>query len=109
MVRSLAFAEANAVGGFGAGGEDFAHAEFAGGFDDVVGGEDVLSETFVVRDEHVAGDCGEVDYDVGGFFRVAVFVAAEVVVGCQGVEDLAGVGEVGFEGEDAGGGVGEVH
>ena len=36
------------------------------------------------------------------------FIAGEVEVGCECVEDLAAVCEVGFEGEDSGVWVGEV-
>jgi len=39
---------------------------------------------------------------------VRTFIAGEVEVGCEGVEDLAAVCEVGFEGEDSGVRVGEV-
>lgn len=41
------------------------------------------------------------DYYVWSGLGMALFVAGEVVVGCQGVEDLAGFREVGFEREDA--------
>lgn len=39
--------------------------------------------------------------------RVALFVASEVIVGSQGVENLAGLGEIGLESEDTKGVIGE--
>jgi hypothetical protein len=42
-----------------------------------------------------------VDHYVGWALGVALLVAFEVVVRCKGIENLARVGEVGFECEDA--------
>jgi len=39
---------------------------------------------------------------------VRTFIAGEVEVGCERIEDLAAICEVGFEGEDSGVRVGEV-
>lgn len=107
VVVGVALREADAVGSFGAGDDDFLDAEFAGGFDDVVGAEDVAAEAFAVRDEHVARVGGEVDDGIwrldwygGGVAGIGVVV--DVEVGGEGVEDLAGVGEVRFEGVDGG-------
>lgn len=92
VVVCIALREADAVGGFGACSYDFADAEFRGRFDDVVGGCDVCFKAFVVWDNHVARVGCEVDYHVWRRFGGAVGVACLVVVGGEGVEDLAAVG-----------------
>lgn len=102
VVVGVAVGEADAVDGLGAGDDDFAHAELAGGFDDVVGAEDVAAEGFAVRDEHVAGVGGEVDDGVGGAGGVGEGVFGHGEEGGEGVEGLAAGGEVGFEGVDVG-------
>ena len=123
-IIQIALAEADFVGGFGGGDDDFADAEFAGGFDDVVGACCVASVALVVlragqkrsssghggthRHQHVARVRGEVDDGVGRAGVVRALVVFEAVVGGQRVEDLAAVGQVRFEGEDAGGRVGKV-
>ncbi|KAI7506393.1 UDP-glucose 4-epimerase [Hortaea werneckii] len=107
-VVGLAFGEADAVGGLGRRDDDLLHAQLRAGFDDVVRGRDVLLEALVVRNQQVAGDGAEVDDDIRWAFGIALFVAIEVVVGGQGIVDLATVGEVGLERVDIGLWVGEV-
>ena len=58
--------------------------------------------------EHVARICAEVDDCIWWPGDIRTFVAGEVEVRCQGIEDLAAVGQVGFECEDASFGVWEV-
>jgi hypothetical protein len=125
-VIEVALAEADFVGCFGTGDYYLAHAEFAGGFDDVVCTCCIAAITFVVlgllvsrggretsmfrtyRHEHIPGIRGEVNDRIGRAGVVRALVVLEAVVRGQRVEDLAAVGQVGFEGEDARAGVGEV-
>lgn len=107
MIVGITLREADAVRRFGACDDDFLDAEFASCFDDVVGAEDVAAEAFAVWDEQVPRVGCEVDYCVGFLDADAsggarILVVGEVEVGGEGVEDLAGVGEVGFEGVDCG-------
>jgi len=108
VVIGIALREANAIGGFGAGDDDFGDAEFAGCFDYVVGCEYVASEALVVWDEHVACVGSEVDDYIWRLGHLVLVVTSEVVMRCEGVEDLAAVCEVGLEGEDVMVGAGEV-
>lgn len=102
VVVGVALREAHAVHGLARRDDDLAHAELAGRLDDVVSRLRVGGVHGVVGDEHVAGERGEVDDGVGrGGGAGRVVVAGEVEVGGEGVEDLAAVGQVGLEVEDA--------
>jgi hypothetical protein len=59
-VVERALAETDFVGGFGGGDDDFLDAEFAGGFDDVVGAGYVAAVAFVVLGR-VSMGCGKVE------------------------------------------------
>lgn len=100
MVISIALRKANAIGGFRAGDDDFGDAEFAGCFDYVVGREYVASEALVVWDEHVACVGSKVDDYIWRLGDLILVVTSEVVMRCEGIENLAAVCEVGLEGED---------
>lgn len=108
MVIGIALGKANAVGGFGAGDDDFGDAEFAGCFDYVVGCGYVASEAFVVWDEHVACVGCKVDDYIWWLGHLILVVTSEVVMRGESIEDLAAVGEVGLEGENIVVGAGEV-
>lgn len=86
-----ALCKAGAVGGLGGGDQDLLDAEFGSRFDHVVGGCRVGGEGPGVGDDHVAGECGEVDHYVGGRGNRGLFVALEVEVCGEGIEDLAAV------------------
>lgn len=102
VVVRVTLCEAHAVDGLRRGDDDFLNAELRGGFDYVVGGEGVDAEGLAVRHEQVARHGGEVDHYVGRSGGFSGFVAGEVEVRRQGVEDLAGVCQVCFEVEDIG-------
>lgn len=108
MVIGVALGEANAIGGFRAGDDDFGDAEFAGSFDDIVGCSHVASEAFIVWDEHVACVGCKVDDYIWRLGHLILVVTGEVIMRGEGIEDLTTVGEVGLEGEDIVVGAGEV-
>ena len=64
MVVDVTLGEADAIGCFAGGDDDFLDAEFARGFDYVVSGQDVAFEAFIIGDEHVAGCRVEVSVDL---------------------------------------------
>lgn len=107
MIIGIALGEADTVGSFRAGNDDFLDAEFAGRFDHIVCAEDVATEAFAVWHEEISGIGCEVDHCVGFLNADAagaagVLVVGKVEVGGEGVVDLAGVREVGFESMDCG-------
>ena len=70
-------------------------------FDNIVGAQHISLETLIVRHQHVARIGGEMDYRVHGThghsFAVAwLRVVVDMEVGGEGIEDLAGVREIGF-------------
>ena len=106
MVIAIPLREADTVRRLAARDDYFLDPELAGRFDDVVGAQHVAPKAFRVRDEHVAGVGREVDdgvwgLDTGAIGSAGVLVVREVEVGGQGVEGLAGVGQVRFQRMDA--------
>lgn len=103
MILGLALRETNPVRCLRARDDHFLDSQFASRFDDVVGAQHVSAEAFAVGDEEVARVGGEVDHGVGRLNAGAggearAFVVREVEVRGEGVEDLARIGEVGFQG-----------
>ena len=64
VVLIITLREADSVSGFGAGNHHFLHAQFGGGFDDVVSAHHVASEGLAVRHDHIPGVGGEMDDSV---------------------------------------------
>lgn len=103
MIFGFALREANPIRCLRARDDDFLDSQFASRFDDVVGAQHISAEAFAVGDEQVARIGGEVDHgvgrlDAGAGGKARVFVMREVEVRRQGVENLARIGEVGFQG-----------
>ena len=109
MVVSVALGEADTVRRLGAGDHDLLDTKLRRGLDNVVRRCHIATETLIIGYEHVACIGGEVYDDVWWCFRTAMLVALKVVVRGECVEDLAGVGKVGLESEDAGFRVREVN
>lgn len=107
MEISIALRETDAVCCFGAGNDDFLDADFAGGFNDIVCAQDVAPEAFAVWDKEIASICCKMNHGIGFFDTdtsraTRVLVVGKMEMGGEGVEDLAGVCEVGFQGVDCG-------
>ena len=107
VVFSIALRETHAVSCFGAGNDDFLDAEFAGGFDDIVCAQDVAPEAFTVWDKEIAGICCKMNHGIRFFDTdtsraTRVLVVRKMEMGGEGVENLAGVCEVGFQRVDCG-------
>lgn len=101
MVVAIPLRETNPVGRLAARDNDLFDAQLARCFDYIVRTQHVAAEAFRVRDQHVPRVGGEVDHRIRGLDAGAIgaaggFVVREVEVGGEGVEGLAGVGEVGF-------------
>ncbi len=98
----FAIGEGDAVGGFGTGDDDLAHAHFQRRLEHVVGAHGVDPEGLVVGRDQDARDRGEMHHRVEGGHAGAGLELVEIGIHAHRVEHLSRIRDIGDQVVDAG-------
>ena len=107
MIITIPLRKANPIGRLTARNNNLLDPQFTRSLNHIVCTQHISLKALVIRYEHVPRIRGEmydgIDGAHGYCFRVTrIRVVIDVEIGCKGIEDLAGVCQVCFEGVDRG-------